>query len=75
MRIPMLISAFFLAASPAFAVSVNWIDWKTGSVQNGTFVATGVITSGTETINVTYRNPQGVSFFQNGVSGNLTDYF
>jgi hypothetical protein len=63
-----------MAAAPAAAVNVNWIDWQTSSSTNG-FTATGVITSGGETIDVTYNNPQGVGFFQNGVTGNLTNYF
>ncbi|MDU8941795.1 VPLPA-CTERM sorting domain-containing protein [Ovoidimarina sediminis] len=61
---------------PAQAVTVNWIDWETSSVSpDGTFTATGTITSGSETIGVTYTNTQGVGFFQNGESGNTIDYF
>lgn len=78
MRIILLsATASFLAlAGPVSALSVNWIDWESSSTDSsGKFTATGTITSGSETIGVTYTNPQGVSFFQNGVDGNTTDYF
>ncbi len=55
----------------ANAVPINWTDWMTSSNTNG-FTAEGTITSGSETIGVTYNNPQGISFFQSGTG---TDYF
>lgn len=60
-----------LLSGPAAAVPVNWIDWQTSSSENG-FTASGVITSGSEFIEVTYNNPNGVAFFQSGTG---TDYF
>ena len=68
-------ASVLLLSGPASALTVNWIDWETGSTDDGTFTATGTITSGSETIDVTYTNVQGISFFQDGVSGNTTDYF
>jgi len=41
---------------------------------NNGFTAFGTITSGAEIVNVTYNNPLGVSFFNDGV-GNETDYW
>lgn len=65
--------SFLALTGSASALSVNWIDWESGeTAQDGIFTATGTITSGAETINVTYTNPQGVGFIQTG-SG--TDYF
>jgi hypothetical protein len=56
---------------PAHATEVKWIDWVSSSNTNG-FTANGIITSGSEKINVTYNNPQGVGFFQTGTG---PDYF
>jgi hypothetical protein len=72
--VALALSTVVASALPAAAGVVNWIDWQTSSSENG-FTAKGVITSGSETIDVTYNNPRGVGFFQNGVSGNLIDYF
>ncbi len=74
-RLPNWLSAIliFSVSFNLHAVTINWIDWQSSSNANG-FTAQGVITSGSETINVTYNNPQGVSFFQDGV-GNETDWW
>ena len=61
------------AASGAQAVEIRWTDWMASSTANG-FTATGRIVSGTETIDVTYNNPQGVSFYQTGAPGE-TDWW
>lgn len=63
---------FAVLAAPASALTANWIDWTSGVTENGVFTAQGTITSGSETIDVTYTNPQGVAFIQTG-SG--IDYF
>jgi hypothetical protein len=63
-----------LAASAASqALFVNWVDWQTASNLNG-FTAVGTITTPTSTVTVTYNNPNGVAFFQNGALGE-TDYW
>ncbi len=61
-----------MAGSTAQAVEIRWTDWQASSAENG-FTATGQIVSGSETIGVTYNNPQGISFFQDGVGG--TDWW
>ena len=55
------------------AVPINWVDWTSSTSANG-FTAFGTITSGASTVNVTYNNPQGVGFFQDGV-GSETDWW
>ena len=62
-----------LIAGPASAVNVKWTDWIEGSPSAGT--AFGTITTTTTTVNVSYSNPQGYGFLQNGVTGNLTNYY
>jgi len=57
----------------AFAVEIKWTDW-TSSNTTGGFTALGTITTSTSTVNVTYNNPQGVGFFNDGV-GSETDYW
>lgn len=71
MRVLIVSAMLAVAASSAGAVTANWIDWTSSDNSNG-FTAYGTITSGTESIGVTYNNPNGVSFIQTG-SG--TNYF
>ena len=79
MRTPMIplavagLAALTLAQTSAHADPVFWTDWLTGTNTSG-FTATGTLTTGSSTVNVTYNNPQGVSFFQNG-SGGETDFW
>lgn len=70
-RVLAILTCFFGSSISAQAVPINWVDW-TGSNSDNGFTAFGVITSGSETINVTYNNPQGISFFQTGTG---IDYF
>ncbi len=56
------------AATGASAVTINWTDWQSSTTANG-FTAQGQIVSGSELIDVTYNNPQGVGFFQDGSGG------
>lgn len=44
----------------ASAAPVYWTDWTS----NTSTTATGVITTGTSTVNVSYSNPQGLAFVQ-----------
>ncbi|MDX2037017.1 MAG: PEP-CTERM sorting domain-containing protein [Isosphaeraceae bacterium] len=69
-----LMAALLSASSAVDAAQYAWTDWQTSSGQGG-FTANGVITTATDTVGVVYHNPLSVSFFQNGVSGDLTDYF
>src|SRR3569833_776849 len=54
------------------AAPIYWADWTTGQTTGAGFQAQGVITTPSSTINVTYTNPQGISFFQ--PSGGI-DYY
>lgn len=57
----------------ANAAPIYWTDWTTSSVPAaGGFQGDGVITTPTSTVDVTYTNPQGISFFQ--ASGGI-DYW
>jgi hypothetical protein len=63
------------SCSSAHAAVVYWTDWTTqGTVPGnpGSFVGNGVITTPTSTVNVTYTNLNGISFYQ--PSGG-TDYW
>ncbi len=62
---------FIVAFSFAHAATIKWTDWTTSSGANG-FTAQGTITTDTSTVQVTYNNPQGVSFFQ---ANGGTDYY
>ena len=55
------------------AVPISWVDWTSSTSDNG-FTAFGTITTSTSTVDVTYNNPQGIAFFQDGV-GTETDYW
>ncbi len=58
-------------ASASHAVTINWADWESSNSNNG-FTANGTITTTTATVNVTYNNPQGISFIQ---TNGGTDYW
>ena len=65
---------FALGGGSANAALIHWTDWTTSSTGPGpAFTANGTITTTTSTVNVTYQNPQGIAFFQNGVGG--TDFW
>ncbi|MEP1539355.1 MAG: VPLPA-CTERM sorting domain-containing protein [Paracoccaceae bacterium] len=72
LTIPLTLAALLTSTAPALALTVNWIDWQSSSTAGGGFTASGQIVSGTETIDVTYTNSQGVSFIQTGTG---TNYF
>lgn len=59
-------SAVLLGASSlASAAPAYWTDWTGSAALNGITVY-GTITTPTATVNVTYNNPQGISFLQTG---------
>ena len=66
--------ALSLSALPVMAVPINWIDWQDSVTDANGFTAYGQITSGSEIINVTYNNPNGVGFYYTGAPGE-TDYW
>jgi hypothetical protein len=54
----------------ASAAPVFWTDWLGADLDPGPgFTAQGTITTPTSTVGVTYTNPQGISFYQNGTPG------
>lgn len=66
--------ALVLGARPVAAAPIFWTDWTGGDTCVGTcFTALGTITTPTATVGVTYNNPNGVSFYQNGIGG--TDWW
>jgi hypothetical protein len=59
----------------ASAAPVFWTDWLGADTDPGPgFTGLGTITTATSTVNVTYRNAQGIGFYQNGAAGQ-TDYY
>jgi hypothetical protein len=56
-----------MSATSANAVIIDWVDWTSA----GTNTANGTLAAGT--VGVTYSGPY--QFFQNGVSGNTTNYW
>jgi hypothetical protein len=48
----------------ASAAPIFWTDWTGSNSANAGFQGQGTITTNTATINVTYRNPIGVGFYQ-----------
>jgi hypothetical protein len=63
-----------MVASAASAATISWADWtgsNSGAV-TGQFTGQGTITTPTDTVGVTYSNPQGIAFYN--ASGG-TDYW
>lgn len=50
----------------ASAAPIFWTDWTGSNTATSGFQGQGTITTSTATINVTYRNPIGVGFYQTG---------
>lgn len=64
----LLLSCVAASAAPVF-----WTDWLGADTDPGPgFTGLGVITTSTSIVNVTYRNPQGISFYQSSPG---TDYW
>ena len=62
-----------LAGSAAHAAPYFWADWTGSDLDPGAgFIGQGTIATPTSTVQVTYTNPQGISFYQ--TSGG-TDYY
>jgi hypothetical protein len=54
-----------LQSAPAQAATIKWTDWNTSNNSlNSNFAAQGTITTDTSSVDVTYFNPQGISFYQ-----------
>jgi hypothetical protein len=69
---PVLAAAVLgIAHVSAISAPAYWADWGQQTAENGVTVY-GAITTGSSTVNVTYNNPQGIAFLQNGAG---TDYF
>jgi len=59
-----------LASASACAVPFFWTDWISSSVPTGGgFQGNGSIATATDTVGVTYTNPQGIGFYLTGASG------
>lgn len=57
--------ALALVASTASAAPVYWTDWSGVDLDTGTgFRGLGTITTPTDSVTVTYTNPQGIGFYQ-----------
>ena len=65
-------AALFGLSGASGAAPFFWTDWVSSSATNG-FTALGTITTSTSTVDVTYNNPQGISFIQ--TSPGQTDYW
>ncbi len=62
----LLVSALVAGTALAQAAPVFWTDWQTSNPNAVGFQGNGVITTGTSTVNVTYTNRQGISFYDTG---------
>jgi hypothetical protein len=70
------IATLALGSAAAQAVPFYWTDWTGSDLDPSTgFQAQGTITTPTSSVTVTYTNAQGVGFYQNGVTGDVTDYY
>ena len=56
--------------SNTLQATIYWTDWISGSNSQ----VEGTITTGSSKLNVTYKNPQGIKFFLDGI-GSETDYW
>ena len=68
-----LASLVLVASAQTHAAVYQWTDWTSSNSNNG-FTASGTITTTTTSVGVTYNNPQGVAFFQDGIGGE-TDWW
>lgn len=68
-----IIASLSLIYIDASALMVNWVDWQSEMTDQNGYTATGVITSGSSTVTVTYNNPNGIGFSQ--LNGGGTDYW
>ena len=68
----LLTGLVLLLSSPVYSAVYQWTDWTTGLNDTNGFTGSGIITTDTSTVNVTYNNPNGISFFQ--ASGGI-DYW
>jgi hypothetical protein len=68
------IGTTFASIPSAEAGPIQWTDWTTNASSGPGFVGLGTITTSSTTVNVTYTNPIGISFFQTGAGGE-TDYW
>ena len=57
----------------AVAAPIFWTDWTNSNTTNG-FTAMGTITTNTASVDVTYNNRKGISFFYTGAAGE-TDFW
>lgn len=64
-----------LVALPVRSGEVLWVDWISGSESVSGFTAVGTINTVNGVVTVTYLNPRGVSFLQDGVTERTTNYF
>jgi|SRR5688500_9972832 len=79
LRIGTLVAAvmtcLWIGVSPASAAPIFWTDWLAGdSCAGSCFTGTGVITTPTSSVNVTYTNNSGIGFYNTGAAGE-TDYW
>lgn len=67
------VTVLAVVGSTANASVYQWADWQTSNSSGG-FNAFGTITTTSTTVNVTYSNSNGISFYQTG-GGTDTDYW
>jgi hypothetical protein len=66
------LTVVFSVSSNVWADTIAWTDWTAFSVGNTTGAASGVINTGTTTINVSYAGQVGSNSVVNGVGGNTS---
>src|SRR5262249_38691610 len=66
------LTVVFLASTNVWAGPISWTDWTAFTSGNLTGTATGTITDGASTVNVSYAGQVGSNSVVNGVGGNTS---
>src|SRR4030095_12841236 len=66
------LTILFVVSTTAWADTVFWTDWTAFTAGNTTGTATGIINTGSSTINVSYAGQVGSNSVVNGVGGNTS---
>lgn len=70
----LLAAALLASTGLAAAAPVYWTDWQSSNPNAVGFEGTGVITTPTSTVTVTYTNARGISFYDTGAGFNYWSY-
>src|SRR5262245_22266490 len=66
------LTVVFLVSTNVWATPISWTDWTAFTAGNLTGTATGIINTGSNTINVSYAGQVGSNSVVNNVGGNTS---